>query len=411
MKIKKINRILILLMVIFTMAFLGCSNEKKEETSVTDKKTAVTDKPADKEEPVINKEPEKETDVSEKETGVSEKETDDPETDIPKENDQDQTEEGSYFEEDLIEYFKNYEVMEQPKKNESHYQYNMRAISRFDKECRFEDIEIYWNDFLDAVTEGRTTFKCPNIEVYRFIEHYMIMWNLPQADEWIEMQRNPKFKNGMASFSYKISDEERKEKLEQIKKVTEDVLNEVLEDDYSDFEKALALYIYFVDNYTYLEDMDHWGGIMHVLTQKHGICSEFSRAYSYLLVQAGVDATTVGDFGHSWSFVKIGDKYYHVDVTWGLDYSNLSNFMMTTTRKLETSGDDIYDMSIDKYKDPSLQTCGFDTEDDYFAALWNNESRIKWDRKAQKIYVGEPFLDGEQIDYSILEIDYSEYMD
>ena len=119
-------------MVIFTMAFLGCSNEKKEETSVTDKKTAVTDKPADKEEPVINKEPEKETDVSEKETdvseketGVSEKETDDPETDIPKENDQDQTEEGSYFEEDLIEYFKNYEVMEQPKKNESHYQYNM----------------------------------------------------------------------------------------------------------------------------------------------------------------------------------------------------------------------------------------------------------------------------------------------
>ena len=402
MKLKRINRFIVISTIIFGMIFTGCSSKDKDESAVTDKPATVTDESEGKDVPDASDKSENNTDISDDET--DKQETDDQETgkDEPVSHEQKLSE--------LSEYFFEYSSMEQAKKNESHYKYNMKALSVFDKNCEYDDIETYWYDFLDAVSQGRTSFKCPNSDVYRYIEQIMIMWNLPGADEWIEMQPDPEINNGMASFSYKISDEERKEKLDQIKTVTESVLNEVLEDDYTDFEKALALYIYFVDNFTYVEDWDTWGGIMHVLTSKQGICDEFARAYAYLLVQAGVDATTVGDNGHRWSFVKIGDKYFHVDTTWGLQTGNLMCFMQTTTKKLEESGDDILDMRIDKQKDGNLKTCGLDSEDDYFAPLWSASSRIKWDRDGKKIYIGEPDVSKAVISYEINELDYSGYL-
>ena len=288
----------------------------------------------------------------------------------------------------LKEYFANYTTVERPEKKESHYQYNMKAISNFARESGHDNIEVYWDDFLDAVSEGRTSFLCPDLETYRYIQIEMIMWFLPGADEWIVMPNRPKIVDGMASFSYAISDEERLAKLEQIKTVTESVLNEVLDDDYTDFEKAMALYLYFVDNFTYYEDMEHWGGILSTLIRKYGICDEFSRAYSYLLVQAGVeDAGTVSDNGHRWSFVKLGDYYYHVDTTWGLGNPNLSYFLLSTSQRIYTTGDPLENLYIDLMKEHEYCEQDFPDEDEYFSAFWAYGSEVKWDRDEKMIYV------------------------
>lgn len=302
------------------------------------------------------------------------------------------------------------EPEEQPEEKESHYVYNMRAVSSFVKNSGYENIEVYWNDFLDAVVEGRTSFQCPDMDTYRYVQMELIMWYLPGADEWIDLPDQPKFKDGTVSFSYKISDEEREEKLEQIKTVTESVLNEVFEDDYTDFEKAMALYLYFVNNYTYLEDMDSWGGIMRVLTKHYGICDEFSRAYSYLLVQAGVeDAGTVSDIGHKWSFIKIGENYYHVDTTWGLGHNNLSYFMMTTKQRMDTTGDRMEDVYMNLMREYQFGEIGFPSEDDTFSVFWNTDSKVEWNREEKMIYVRVPdHYNGRQV-WRIHEVSYEGY--
>ena len=68
-----------------------------------------------------------------------------------------------------------------------------------------------------------------------------------------------------------------------------------------------------------------------LLTGKTGICHELANAYSYLLMQVGVDAMTVMGGNHEWSYIRLGGKNYHIDPTWALnDYpGELYYFLMT----------------------------------------------------------------------------------
>lgn len=187
----------------------------------------------------------------------------------------------------LEEYFINYTSIKQPKKNESHYTFNLRAMNNLQKECGIEDIEKYWNYFIDALLAGETEFECPNEEVCQFICLSLLVDNLNYVNSGIDIQAYQEIVDGKAHFTYKVSKEEIQEQIDKQKIATETILNEVLEDDYTDFEKTLALYIYFEDNFTFLEDFSNCG-MEHVLTEKQGICAEFAMTYSYLLTQAAL---------------------------------------------------------------------------------------------------------------------------
>ena len=45
------------------------------------------------------------------------------------------------------------------------------------------------------------------------------------------------------------------------------------------------------------------------------VCDGFAKAYTMLLTTAGIESYHVGNAGHAWNLVKIGDSYYHVDIT------------------------------------------------------------------------------------------------
>ena len=65
-----------------------------------------------------------------------------------------------------------------------------------------------------------------------------------------------------------------------------------------------------------------------------GICSEISPAYSYLLMQAGVEATIMIGNNHEWSYVRIGGRDYHIDPTFVLNSAeSLAWFMMTDEQR------------------------------------------------------------------------------
>lgn len=316
----------------------------------------------------------------------------------------------------LMEYFNDYTSIKQQKKKESHYIFNMRAMNDLEKECGIEDIEKYWNGFIDALLEGSTEFECPDKEVFSYIYYVLIPDNLPAVAEWLDMPWDQEVEDGTVHFTYKISTEELKEKIEIQKNETEKILNEVLEDDYSDFEKALALYIYFQDNFYYYEDYSEWGGVMHVLKTKSGICGEFAMIYTYLLTQAGVDAGTVTNNGHCWSIVRIKGKYYHIDTTWGLGHTDLVHFMQTKSQKLDTNNGGGDEDTIDCWMADFKASYGryypgndFDDEDDSCAALWCYFSKVKWNREEKRLYIYSEYNDDGEYDPKITEFDYSKF--
>jgi hypothetical protein len=46
------------------------------------------------------------------------------------------------------------------------------------------------------------------------------------------------------------------------------------------------------------------------------VCEGYSKAYTMLLAAAGIESYPIYSNTHEWTLVKIGEKYYQVDVTW-----------------------------------------------------------------------------------------------
>ena len=89
---------------------------------------------------------------------------------------------------------------------------------------------------------------------------------------------------------------------------------DMVDDSMSDFEKALVLHDALIMNSSYLINEE----IYSLMVNGRGKCYGYSEVYSYLLAQVGISSEIVGsnDMNHQWNKVKIGDNYYHVDVTW-----------------------------------------------------------------------------------------------
>lgn len=85
-------------------------------------------------------------------------------------------------------------------------------------------------------------------------------------------------------------------------------------------EKALVLHDYLIKNTQYLEEeskeyrYSEWG----VFLKGRANCQGYSMAYGVLLQEVGIPVryVTSEEMMHMWNQIKIGGKWYHVDVTW-----------------------------------------------------------------------------------------------
>ncbi|SFK75302.1 Transglutaminase-like superfamily protein [Lachnospiraceae bacterium KH1T2] len=83
----------------------------------------------------------------------------------------------------------------------------------------------------------------------------------------------------------------------------------------NDFEKALVLHDYLIDNVDYVASKyDNYAG--YVLAYGKGICGGYASAYKMLLTAAGIKSHIVLSSNHAWNLVTVNGKQYHVDVTW-----------------------------------------------------------------------------------------------
>jgi hypothetical protein len=177
-------------------------------------------------------------------------------------------------------------------------------------ECVFgKEMCDAWYSLVDAVMAGEDTFSCPNGHIYLWMISEFPKVCFPVLGEIITIKNHYDLAtiNGTAQFEYKVSKEEAAEKIAEFTELTEEIINEVIKPEYSDFEKALALYSYFTHTYTYdydtyrkveNDEVVNYTSSYRLMTTKTGICCEIAEAYSYLLLQVGVDAATVINTKH-----------------------------------------------------------------------------------------------------------------
>lgn len=99
----------------------------------------------------------------------------------------------------------------------------------------------------------------------------------------------------------------------------------------TDVQKALYIHDYIVTNYSYDYNSylaylkgntsaipsEHYTA-MGVMVNKTGVCQGYALAYNYLMNKLGIESemVTSSSMQHAWNIIKIGGKYYHVDVSW-----------------------------------------------------------------------------------------------
>lgn len=299
---------------------------------------------------------------------------------------------------------------------QGHYVFSPKVCSVYMQEVFGPDMCEAWYNLVDAVMAGEDTFPCKDQHTYDWVMGQFPYRCLPVLEELIDYaeDREHSVKDGVASFTYLVPPEEARQRIEAFGRDMETLLNSVFEDDYSDFEKALTLYIYFSNHYEYdydayermyrefIEDLS----ALRFFREGKGVCQEISTAYSYLLLLAGVEATTMMGADHQWSYVRLNGQNYHIDPTFVIsERDSLAFFLMTDDQRAATGySKEGYTITSNYAQDHPHPD--YKAEDDHFAPLWST-----WfgslDRQTHTLSC--PIEESEYGEWSFLDFDYTGY--
>jgi len=121
---------------------------------------------------------------------------------------------------------------------------------------------------------------------------------------------------------------------ETVKKIA----SEVVTDEMNDFEKVLSIHDYLRDRIDYNYDIDNLTDIDHTaygaLLKGLAVCDGYMDAFHLILHEVGIESYNVsGDdlndedqWWHAWNLVKMGEEFYHIDLTWNDDKKDRHNY-------------------------------------------------------------------------------------
>lgn len=302
---------------------------------------------------------------------------------------------------------------------ESRFTFQPMVCSDFMREVFGETKCEVWSNLVDAMMAGKDTFACPDEDTYGWVMGQFPNHCFPVADGLVETITGdePAVRDGIAQFRYTVSQEEFQSRVREFAEEVEEILNETMKPDYSDFEKAFVLYQYFAENYWYdydaLNDMKTDITTMrklssgHIFSDKTGICCELSTAYSYLLMQAGVNATVMMGADHEWSYVEINGKNYHIDPTFALSGQRLVYFLMDDQQREYTGCGPRKDFIVTSCYAQFNKVPDYKADDDTFSELWDDEY-VSLDHEKQCLTV-RPFVFGSDAVQEPYQYSYAGY--
>ncbi|MBP5183605.1 MAG: hypothetical protein J6113_00675 [Lachnospiraceae bacterium] len=259
--------------------------------------------------------------------------------------------------------------------------------------------------FVDAARSGEATFECTE-DSYGWVLGRFAMYYYPAATGCItsayDSRNLASWNGGRGTVPYYLPVDESLKVLADFEQLVCDIINDSVSDDYTDFEKALALYEYITLNWRYDYDLyehiydpdwDDVGSIYRCMKDRLGICWEIAGVYDYLLSQCGVEAhessgySPETDENHAWSYVKIDGKAYNTDATWGLTVggmADLSYFLFTDSMRENRDGYPFKGTMLIGTDEMLREKNGFKADDERFAPLWGGYY-IGMDRTAKKV--------------------------
>ncbi len=85
----------------------------------------------------------------------------------------------------------------------------------------------------------------------------------------------------------------------------------------SDFEKVLYYHDYLANIFIYDYDFLIYD-VFSMISGEKGVCQAYTLLYGEVLNRAGIETSWASSDGmdHIWNCVKLGDSWYHVDLTW-----------------------------------------------------------------------------------------------
>lgn len=106
--------------------------------------------------------------------------------------------------------------------------------------------------------------------------------------------------------------------------IAEEIVRSVCSRHKSDYNRALALHDYLVQNCQYkieLHGKDTANATTHLLLAHKGVCDSYTRAYGLLLSMAGIQnifvaGTSQNGQNHCWNLVNLENRWVHVDCTY-----------------------------------------------------------------------------------------------
>ena len=230
---------------------------------------------------------------------------------------------------------------------EYNYSFNPHVISKEFSLIYGNDIEENFFDFCDAILNKEKTFKCQSNEYFHIL---LSISNscFPLANELIDKNKTY-VDNGICYLTYVYEDNELDNKINEFKERINNVINEVIKYETKDYIKAIELYTFMSqkNKYDYDYTLDDALKIKSYrsIMDNIGICQEFSGEYIYYLLQVGINGITCSALNndnseaHEWVLINLDDKYYHVDVTYSLNYPDSLFFFALDDKQREYYGD------------------------------------------------------------------------
>ena len=126
-------------------------------------------------------------------------------------------------------------------------------------------------------------------------------------------------------INYSMDMTEYKEIQTLVNEAVDEALSYV-SDDMQEYEKALVIHDWLIDHCQYdygnlqtntipESSYNLYGALAYGLA----VCDGYSKAYQYILEEKlGIECCRIvsDSMNHAWNLIKIGNNYYHVDVTW-----------------------------------------------------------------------------------------------
>ena len=269
----------------------------------------------------------------------------------------------------------------------AHYEFDPHVFSKYYLKEHGEARRDAFFRYVDALRAGEDSFECPNIGTAEWISGRLAKYFFPVGAAYCDTEY---VGDGRAAITYRIPKEEFLEKEREFERMVTAIVNDAVEEDYTDFEKALALYEFMTEYCVYDYEMlehngeEEWDARQsgyRVLVEKQGICWEIACLYRYLLLQCGVDSEestgmplTPGEDLHEWNYIELDGIGYLIDATWGLTTNrepDLTYFMFTDELRRDRDGydPDSFDLAGNGLYG-ARKVYGFKAEDERYSELW-----------------------------------------